>query len=190
MKQFFDFLPLLVFFAVYKFVDIYAATGALVVATAAQIGYSYFRHKRVEKMHIITFALVAVFGTLTLLFRDDAFIKWKVTVVNFLFAAFLLGSQLLGKPIVKTMLSKELTLPDTIWARVNSAWALFFFACGAANIYVAFWLPQEVWVNFKVFGLLGLTLLFTVATVGYLYRFLPKEQNGDSESSENITENK
>jgi intracellular septation protein len=177
MKQFFDFIPLLVFFAVYKFYDIYTATAALMVVTVLQIAITWFTLRKLEKMHLITLAMVLVFGGFTLFFHDDAFIKWKVTVINLLFSAALLVSQfVLKKPLIKQMLGKEMQLPDAIWSRVNLAWAGFFAVAAATNTYIAFHLPQEVWVNFKVFGLLGMTLLFTVATVFYLYRHLPAEQ--------------
>ena len=177
MKQFFDFIPLLVFFAVYKFYDIYTATAALMVVTVQQIAITWFTLRKLEKMHLITLGMVLVFGGFTLFFHDDAFIKWKVTVINLLFSAALLVSQfVLKKPLIKQMLGKEMQLPDAIWSRVNLAWAGFFAVAAATNTYIAFHLPQEVWVNFKVFGLLGMTLLFTVATVFYLYRHLPAEQ--------------
>lgn len=177
MKQFFDFIPLLVFFAVYKFYDIYTATAALMVVTVLQIAITWFTLRKLEKMHLITLGMVLVFGGFTLFFHDDAFIKWKVTVINLLFSAALLVSQfVLKKPLIKQMLGKEMQLPDAIWSRVNLAWAGFFAVAAATNTYIAFNLPQEVWVNFKVFGLLGMTLLFTVATVFYLYRHLPAEQ--------------
>ena len=177
MKQFFDFIPLLVFFAVYKFYDIYTATAALMVVTVLQIAITWFTLRKLEKMHLITLGMVLVFGGFTLFFHDDVFIKWKVTVINLLFSAALLVSQfVLKKPLIKQMLGKEMQLPDAIWSRVNLAWAGFFAVAAATNTYIAFHLPQEVWVNFKVFGLLGMTLLFTVATVFYLYRHLPAEQ--------------
>ena len=177
MKQFFDFIPLLVFFAVYKFYDIYTATAALMVVTVLQIAITWFTLRKLEKMHLITLGMVLVFGGFTLFFHDDAFIKWKVTVINLLFSGALLVSQLVfKKPLIKQMLGKEMQLPDAIWSRVNLAWAGFFAVAAATNTYIAFHLPQEVWVNFKVFGLLGMTLLFTVATVFYLYRHLPAEQ--------------
>ncbi len=177
MKQFFDFIPLLVFFAVYKFYDIYTATAALMVVTVLQIAITWFTLRKLEKMHLITLAMVLVFGGFTLFFHDDAFIKWKVTVINLLFSAALLVSQfVLKKPLIKQMLGKEMQLPDAIWSRVNLAWAGFFAVAAATNTYIAFHLPQEVWVDFKVFGLLGMTLLFTVATVFYLYRHLHAEQ--------------
>ncbi|MGL5387850.1 MULTISPECIES: septation protein A [unclassified Serratia (in: enterobacteria)] len=177
MKQFLDFLPLIVFFAFYKLYDIYVASGALIVATALALVFTWLKYRKVEKMTLITFAMVAVFGTLTLVFHNDLFIKWKVTAIYTLFALALLISQLvLKKPLIQRMLGKELTLPDKVWNNLNIAWALFFLACGLANIYVAFWLPQDVWVNFKVFGLTVLTLVFTLLSGVYIYRHMPEEQ--------------
>lgn len=176
MKQLLDFLPLIIFFAVYKFFDIYIASGALIVATALQLVASYLIFKSIEKMHIITFVLVTIFGSLTLIFHDDAFIKWKVTIVYALFAGALVVGQIINKPILKSMLGKEMKVADNIWARVTWYWVAFFIACGLGNIYVAFSLSQETWVNFKVFGLTALTLVNTVITVVYLYKHLPPEQ--------------
>lgn len=177
MKQFLDFLPLIVFFAFYKLYDIYVASGALIVATALALVFTWVKYRKVEKMTLITFLMVLVFGTLTLVFHNDLFIKWKVTVIYSLFALALLISQwVLKKPLVQRMLGKELTLPDKVWSNLNLAWAIFFLACGLANIYVAFWLPQSVWVNFKVFGLTVLTLVFTLLSGIYIYRHMPEEQ--------------
>ncbi len=175
MKQLIDFLPLLVFFAVYKFYGIFAATGAIVVATAVQLGLMYALYRKVEKMHLVTFGLLLVFGGATVLFHDDTFIKWKVTLVYGLFTAVILISQWMGKPVIKSMLGKEITLPERIWSTLSYAWAVFFLFCSGLNLYIAFNLPQETWVNFKVFGLMGMTLAFLVATIAYLYKHLPKE---------------
>lgn len=177
MKQLLDFLPLVVFFIVYKLYNIYAASGALIAATAVALVISWVLYRKLEKMTIITFLLVTVFGSLTLIFHNDEFIKWKVTVIYTLFAAALMFSQWwMEKPFIQSMLGKELTLPATVWRKLNVAWALFFFICGLVNIYVAFWLPESVWVNFKVFGLTALTLLFTLFSGIYIWRYLPREE--------------
>ena len=145
MKQFLDFLPLVVFFAFYKLYDIYAATTALIVATAVVLIYSWVRYRKVEKMALITFVLVAVFGGLTIFFHNDEFIKWKVTVIYALFAGALLFSQwVMKKPLIQRMLGKELSLPQQVWSRLNLAWALFFILCGLANIYIAALAPYKL----------------------------------------------
>lgn len=173
MKQLIDFLPLVVFFVCYKLYDIYVASGALVVATALTLTLTYFVYGKVEKVSLVTFVMVAVFGTLTLVFQSDLFIKWKVTIIYALFSFGLLFSQfILKQTLIQKMLGKELTLPDVIWRRLNLGWALFFLVCGLLNIYIAFWFPQDVWVDFKVFGLTGLTLIFTLISGIYIYRHI------------------
>lgn len=177
MKQLLDFLPLVVFFVCYKLYDIFVASGALIAATALALAFTWIKYRKVEKMTLVTFVMVAIFGTLTLVFHNDLFIKWKVTIIYALFALALLVSQLvLKKPLIQRMLGKELSLPDPVWSRLNGAWALFFLACGLLNIYVAFWLPQSVWVNFKVFGLTAVTLVFTLLSGVYIYRHMEPEQ--------------
>ncbi|MDF0535114.1 septation protein A [Shewanella sp. A32] len=176
MKQLLDFLPLIIFFAVYKLYDIYIASGILVAATALQLIISYAIYRKLEKLHVITFVVVAIFGSLTLFLHDDVFIKWKVTIVYALMALALVVSQWLKRPVLKSMLGNELKVDDRIWARVTWYWVLFFALCSLANLYVAFHLSQETWVNFKVFGLTAATLLNTVITVLYLFKHIPEEQ--------------
>ncbi|EOI3569077.1 septation protein A [Cronobacter dublinensis] len=177
MKQLLDFLPLIVFFAFYKLHDIFWATGALIVATALTVIYSWYKYRKVEKMTLVTFMLVAVFGGLTIYFHNAEFIKWKVTIIYALFAgALLIGQWVMKKPLIQSMLGKEITLPAQAWSRLNLAWAVFFIFCGLLNIYVAFWLPEAVWMNFKVFGIPGLTLVFTLLSGVYIYRHMPQEE--------------
>ncbi|QSX32287.1 septation protein A [Shewanella avicenniae] len=176
MKQLLDFLPLIIFFAVYKLFDIYIATGVLVAATTLQLLLTYIIYRKVEKMLLFTFAMVVVFGTLTLVFHNDAFIKWKVTIINWLFAAALAISHFMNKPLIKVMLGKEISVKDEIWTRVTWFWVSFFMICSLANLYIAFQMSQEAWVNFKVFGLTGATLICTIFTVFYLFKHIPEEQ--------------
>lgn len=177
MKQLLDFLPLIVFFVVYKLHDIFWATAALIVATALAVIYSWYKYRKVEKMPLVTFVLVAVFGGLTIYFHNAEFIKWKVTIIYALFAgALLIGQWVMKKPLIQSMLGKKITLPAHAWSRLNIAWALFFIFCGLLNIYVAFWLPEAVWMNFKVFGIPGLTLVFTLLSGVYIYRHMPQEE--------------
>ncbi|MBY8203140.1 septation protein A [Vibrio fluvialis] len=181
MKQLLDFIPLIIFFALFKFYDIYVATGALIAVTAVQVAVTYFMFKKVEKMQLITFVLVAVFGGMTIFLHDDNFIKWKVTIVYVIFALGLTISHMMGKSAIKGMLGKEITLPETVWAKVNWAWVGFFSVCAVLNIYIAYQLPLDVWVNFKVFGLLAATFAYTLLTGIYIYKHLPKEQKNSSE---------
>ncbi|MGB1973467.1 MAG: septation protein A [Vibrio toranzoniae] len=188
MKQILDFIPLIIFFALYKMYDIYTATGALIVASAVQIVLTYLIYKKVEKMQIITFLMVAVFGGMTIFLHDDNFIKWKVTIVYALFAIGLTVSHLMGKSAIKGMLGKEITLPEPVWGKINWAWALFFTLCAILNVYVAFNLPLDIWVNFKVFGLLIATLLFTLLTGVYIYKHLPKDQHLQKDQQKELTD--
>lgn len=181
MKQLLDFIPLIIFFALYKMYDIYVATGALIVASAIQIALTYALFKRVEKMQVITFLMVAVFGGMTIFLHDENFIKWKVTIVYAIFSIGLAVSHLMGRSAIKGMLGKEISLPDHAWAKLNWAWVAFFSLCAGLNIYIAFSLPLDVWVNFKVFGLLAATFGFTFLTGVYIYKHLPKEKNGSAE---------
>ncbi|EOI3551073.1 septation protein A [Cronobacter turicensis] len=177
MKQLLDFLPLIVFFVFYKLHDIFWATGALIVATALAVIFSWYKYRKVEKMTLVTFVLVAVFGGLTIYFHNAEFIKWKVTIIYALFAgALLIGQWVMKKPLIQSMLGKEITLPPHAWSRLNIAWALFFIFCGLLNIYVAFWLPEAVWMNFKVFAIPGMTLVFTLLSGVYIYRHMPQEE--------------
>ncbi|RMD80087.1 MAG: septation protein A [Gammaproteobacteria bacterium] len=175
MKLLADFFPILLFFVAYKAWDIYAATAVAIAASAAQVGWSWSRRGRVEPMHLVTLGLIVVLGGATLLLRDETFIKWKPTVVNWLFAAVFLGSQLLGRrPLVQRMMARSISLPDPVWARLNLSWVGFFLLLGAANLYVAYRYDTDTWVNFKLFGMLGLTLLFVLAQALYLGRHVEK----------------
>jgi len=177
MKQLLDFIPLIIFFVLYKMQDIYVATGALIAATAIQIIITYVMFKKVEKMQVITFLMVAIFGGMTIFLHDDNFIKWKVTIVYMIFAIGLAVSHIIGKSAIKSMLGKEITLPEPIWTKVTWAWVIFFALCAGLNVYIAFKLPLDVWVNFKVFGLLAATFGFTLLTGVYIYKHMPKDDN-------------
>lgn len=170
MKILFDFLPIIVFFTVYKMTgNIVTATAVLIPATLIQVGYTWLKHKSVEKMHIISLALVVLLGGTTVLLGDGDFIKWKPTIVNGLFAIAFLGSQFIGdKNIIQRMMGDKLELPFKVWRSLNLAWVCFFIVSGATNLYVAFTYNEEVWVNFKLFGLLGMTVAFILLQGVYL----------------------
>ncbi len=180
MHAVFEYIPLIIFFVVNKFADIYWATGSLIITSALQILYFYIKKEKVPTRHLVIFGLVAVFGGLTIFFHDDAFIKWKVTIINELFAIALLVSYYgFKKNIIKQFMGEALTLPDNIWSNLNLAWACFFALCGALNLYVAFNFELETWVNFKVFGLTGLTFVFAITSVLFLYKYMPQEEAED-----------
>lgn len=178
MKLFLDFFPVLVFFGFYQYSDhnIVVATAALIVATVAQVGYFFLRHRRVEKMHLIILGTVLIFGGLTVALHNDTFIKWKPTIVSWLFAIILLGSHWIARTnIIRRMLEKEITLPEVVWSQLNMAWSFFFIFSGALNLYVAFSFSQQFWVNFHLFGMLGLTIVFVIGQVFWLSRYFKEE---------------
>ena len=171
MKFLFDFLPILLFFIVYKTHGIYAATAVAIAASVIQVAWQWFRQHKVERMNLVTLGLIVVLGGATLVLQDENFIKWKPTAVNWLFGLVFLGSQFIGsKTLIERMLGANLELPAPVWSRLNLAWSLFFIAVGFANLYVAFTFDTDTWVNFKLFGMMGLTLAFVVAQGFYLAR--------------------
>lgn len=177
MKILLDLFPVVVFFVAFKLADdphqgVMVATLAAIVATVIQVGYVYFKERRVERLTLVTLALIVVLGGLTLAFQDERFIKWKPTAVNWVFALVFLGSDYIGgKNLVRRIMERNVSLPDAAWVRLNRGWVAFFAALGAANLYVAFHFDTEVWVNFKLFGLMGLTLLFVIGQAIYLMRY-------------------
>ncbi|HHH39432.1 MAG TPA: septation protein A [Sedimenticola sp.] len=183
MKLLTDFFPIILFFAAYQLYDIYVATAVAIATSFLQVGWFWLVRKRVEKMHLITLGLLVLFGGLTLLLHDPLFIKWKPTVVNWLFGIVFLGSQFIGsRTMVERMMRHAVELPERIWRRLNLGWALFFAASGILNLYVAFNYEESVWVNFKLFGMLGLTLLFVVLQAFYMARHIQDREATQEES--------
>ncbi|MGA1206467.1 MAG: septation protein A [Bacteroidetes bacterium] len=164
MKLLFDFLPIAIFFGIYKWSgDLILATGILIPVTIVHVGINYLMTKRVEKMALITVGLVVVLGGLTVILRDGWFIMWKPTVVNWLFALVFVGSHFIGdKPLIQRMLAQAVRLSPAHWTQLSYAWAIFFGASGVLNLIVAYQFDEATWVNFKLFGLLGLTLVFII----------------------------
>ena len=187
MKLLFDFLPLILFFAAFKLYDIWVATGVIMVATLAQVAYSKLRHKKVEKMHLWVLGVVIVLGGLTLLFGDERFLKWKPTIVNWAFAVVFLGSQFIGeRSITERIMGGQIQVPGSVWTRVNLMWVAFFVLSGVANLYVAYSYSTEIWVDFKVFGLLGATFVFVILQALYLARYVESDpQESEDQSSGN-----
>jgi intracellular septation protein len=171
MKFLFDLFPVILFFAAFQVWDIYVATGVAIAATFAQIGWLALRKKKIEPMLWASLAIIVVFGGLTLALRDKTFIQWKPTVLYWLFAGVLAGAALAGRNLIKAMMSKQLALPEPVWARLNWSWVGFFAFMGAANLYVAYNFSESAWVNFKLFGGLGLMLLFVLAQGVVLSRY-------------------
>jgi intracellular septation protein len=184
MKFLFDVFPLLLFFAAFKLYDIYVATAVAIAASAAQVAIYWARHRKFETMHLITLAVIVVFGGLTLILQNDAFIKWKPTILYWIFSVLVLGSHFVSdKTAMEHLLGKQLKLPARVWFHYNLSWGIFFAVVGALNIYVAFYYAldqdeatrQATWVNFKVFGLLGLTFAFAVIQALFIAKHMPSD---------------
>lgn len=214
MKFLFDLLPVILFFIAYKLYGIYPAIVVIMVATSIQVGLTWLKHRKIEKMHLITLVLVVVLGGATLVLQDKAFFMWKPTVVNWLFALAFIGSHFIGnrKTVVERMMSHAIEAPPVVWLRLNISWILFFIAMGFANLYVANFFfeanaaltaaagkmvdlqtcgtemtgqllqlcqsaraSEENWVDFKLYGMMGLTFAFVIAQGFYLARHMPQE---------------
>lgn len=164
MKFLFDMFPVILFFAVFKLYGIYEATAVAIAATVVQIGWVWFRHRKVEPMLWVSLGVIVVFGGATLLLQNETFIKWKPTVLYWLFAAALgIAALLFKKNLIRAMMEKQMTLPEPLWGRVLVSWILFFTVMGLLNLYVAYNFSTDAWVNFKLFGGMGLMFLFVIA---------------------------
>jgi intracellular septation protein len=172
MKILIDFFPILLFFGAYKFYDIYIGTAVLMAATVVQMAVIYGMDRKLQVMHKITLALILIFGTLTLVLHDERFIKWKPTV---LYAAMAIGLAVavwgLKKNFLKLLLGSQLTLPETVWMRLNQVWVLYCVFMAAINGYVAAFYSTEAWVNFKIWGY-AFPLVFIVGQGFYVSRYL------------------
>ncbi|HEY9017967.1 septation protein A [Thiomicrospira sp.] len=185
MKLLFDLFPVFLFFIAYKMYDIYVATGVIIVATIIQVSYLYARHRRVEKIHLITLGLIVLLGGATLLLHDERFIAWKPTIVNWGFALVFLASHYVmgNKPIVRRMMDAMIELPDQIWIRLSYLWIGFFVFSGLINLWVYYNFSLDAWVNFKLFGLMGLTFAFILLQGLYISRYTQISNNEETESS-------
>lgn len=202
MKLLFDLFPVILFFAAFKYSEknpetaaswvatllgsalvdakqapILLATVVVIAATVAQIVWVHFRHGKVDKMLWISLGLVVVFGGLTLFFQNEAFIKWKPTILYWVFAVSMAFSALvLKKNPMKAMLGEQLTLPEAVWNKVTLSWIAFFAIMGVLNLVIAFNFPTDTWVNFKLFGGMGLMLVFVLAQGMLLSKYIEEEK--------------
>lgn len=202
MKFLFDLFPVILFFAIFKWSEGHAAsaqdiatrylsgfvsggsvdaaqapillaTAVAIVATVGQIGWLLARRKRVDPMLWVSLAIIVFFGGATIWFHNETFIKWKPTVLYWCFAVALLGSRLLlGKNLIRAAMEKQIALPEAIWRRVNLAWVAFFALMGALNLYIAFNYPTAVWVDFKLFGGMGLMFAFVIGQSLLLSKYI------------------
>jgi len=171
MQFLIDLLPVIAFFVAYKVAGIYVATGVLIAGVLIQTAVSWIRHRKVSPMLLTSAVLVLVFGGLTLLIHDATFIMWKPSIVNWLFAgAFLVSQFMRGPTIIQRMLGENVTLEPADWGRLNMMWIGFFVVAGALNLYVAYNYDEATWVNFKLFGLMGLTFVFALLQGAWIAR--------------------
>ncbi len=163
MKFLFDMFPVILFFVAFKFWGIYIATAVAIGATLLQIGWLALRKRKVEPMLWVSLGVIVVFGGATLLLQNETFIKWKPTVLYWLFAGALgIASLAFKKNLIRAMMEKQVTLPDPVWKNLLLSWIGFFAVMGVLNIYVAYNFSTDAWVNFKLFGGMGLMLLFVL----------------------------
>jgi len=180
MKLLFDLFPIILFFAAFKFFGIFAATATAIAATVLQIVWTKWRHGKVDTMLWVSFAIISVFGGATLILHDETFIKWKPTILYWVFSITLLSSRLLlGKNLMRSLLHEKLALPAKVWDHVNLAWSLFFAALGVVNLYVAFNYSTDTWVNFKLFGTTGMMLLFVLLQAMALSKYVEEDKENN-----------
>ena len=180
MKLLFDLFPVILFFVAFKLQGIYVATSVAIAATIMQIAWVKYRHGKVDVMLWVSFAIIGVFGGATLLLHDETFIKWKPSILYWLFCVILLTSNLMfNKNLIKAMLQEKISLPLHVWNRLNLSWGLFFAMLGFINLYVAFNYSTDSWVNFKLFGFTGLMLVFIVAQGAWLTKYVDKKKENN-----------
>ena len=175
MKFLFDLFPVILFFVAFKFAGIYVATGVAIAATVLQVGYVLARGRKVTNMQWAGLVIIGLFGGATLVLQDETFIKWKPTVLYWLAGVVFLGALGFGKNLVKAVMSEGLELPEPVWTKLCVAWGLFFVFKGTLNLYVAYSFATDTWVNFKLFGGMGLMILFVVAQALWLSKYLPDD---------------
>lgn len=178
MKIFLDFFPILIFFVVFKFFGIYYATASAIMIALLQVVVVYVKERRVNKMLLVSALVLLVLGGATIYLKNEMFIKWKPTIVYGLFGLSIIVARFgFGKNLIKGMsnVASSIELPERVWEKLNISWAAFFLATSLLNIYVAYNYTTEVWVNFKLFGLLLLTFLFAIGQGVVIAKYLPKE---------------
>lgn len=176
MKFLFDLFPVILFFVVFKFSGIYAATATAIVATILQIGWAKYRHGKVDGALIASGVIIIVFGGATLLLHNESFIKWKPTVLYWLFTVSLLvANMVFRKNLIRSLMEKQISMPDAVWNKLNLAWAVFFAFLGCLNLYVAFNFSTDTWVDFKLFGTMGLMLAFIIGQSLVLNKYMSEK---------------
>jgi intracellular septation protein len=175
LKFLFDFFPVILFFVAYKFAGIYTATAVAIGATVVQIGYVLVRGRKVTNMQWMGLVIIGLFGGATLVLQDETFIKWKPTVLYWLAGVVFLGALAFKTNLVKAVMGEGIALPEPIWTKLAIAWGVFFIFKGSLNLWVAYNFSTDTWVNFKLFGGMGLMLAFVIAQALWISRYLPEE---------------
>jgi intracellular septation protein len=177
MKFLFDTLPVILFFAAFKLYGIYIATAVAMAASVVQIGWVWMRHGKVDKMLWVSLAVILVFGGATLALQDETFIKWKPTVLYWLFGGTLaISAAAFKKNLIRSMLEQQVSMPDFVWRKLLAGWIIFFAAMGAINLVVAYNFSTDAWVNFKLFGGIGLMLVFVALQAVLLARHIEEKK--------------
>ena len=174
MKQLLEFFPILLFFIAYKAYDIYVATAVVIGATIIHVAIAWFKYRKVETMQWITLGLVIVFGGATIILHDEQYLKWKFSIIEWLFGLAFLSSHFIGqKTFIERMMGSNLTLPANIWQRLNFSWASFFISVGFINVYVMYNYNTDDWVTFKTFIAPALMVVFMVVQMSFIYKYIP-----------------
>lgn len=180
MQLLIDYLPILFFFGAYFYEDIYFATTVLMAVMPLVLLLQWFITRKLNKIYLASTALVLLLGTATLYFRNPLFLYWKPTALNWAIALAFLGSQFIGdKTFVQRMMQSAAELTAAQWRRLNSIWVVFFIAVGCINLYVAFAFSEATWVKFKLFGMLGVTIVFVLIQTIWLTMTIKKNESSD-----------
>jgi intracellular septation protein len=175
LKFLFDFFPVILFFVAFKMSDIFVATGVAIAASVLQIGYMLVRGRKVTGMQWVSLVIIVIFGGATLILRDETFIKWKPTVLYWLAGVTFLGALAFRQNLVKAVMGEGIVLPERVWKQLAVAWGVFFLFKGTLNLWVAYNFSTETWVNFKLFGGMGLMFAFVIAQSFWISRYLPDD---------------
>jgi intracellular septation protein len=177
MRLLFDFLPIVVFFIAYKLFGIYTATAAAIIISLLQVISYWIKHRSVPSIQLISLVLILFFGGGTLLLHNELLIKWKPTALYWLLACAAFVTQYFGKkPMIQHLLETNIVLPSHLWSTLNRNWIIFFALMGDVNLWVAYSFDTNTWVNFKLFGLLGITFVFIVIQAIYLARYIRSDE--------------
>jgi intracellular septation protein len=176
--MFYEFLPVLLFFLAFKFYDIYVATVVGIAATVIQVLATRAITGKWDRKQVITMLIFLIFGSMTLYFHDPIFVKWKPSIVFWIFSIAILITQFFThKPLMQRMMEGAIensqNIPSKVWRRVNLMWAVFFIVLGTVNLYIAYNYSNEVWVNFKFYGITLSLFAFSIVQTLCLFRHLP-----------------